>query len=145
MRTVVTLILRILGAGIFIYAGVLKVWSPAQFHVDILGYHMVPYRVAALMAVYLPWLEIFCGLCILFHRAYMGSLAILSGLSVVFIVALSSAWARGIDLSCGCFGASVGPTEYPQAIALDCALLLIFLFLAMQELRATSRDAQARR
>lgn len=97
-------ILAILVGAIFVYAGVLKVWDPVRFAGDIQNYHVLPWVLNLPLALYLPWLEIFCGLALIFRRWYSGALALLLGLLLVFIAASIAAKARGIDITCGCFG-----------------------------------------
>jgi uncharacterized membrane protein YphA (DoxX/SURF4 family) len=92
-------------AAVFLYAGGLKALDPAGFAIVIDKYRLLPYPVAAAIAVYLPWLEIVCGLGILWPRTRRGALALLLGLCLVFSGAIASAWIRGLDISCGCFGA----------------------------------------
>lgn len=47
----------------------------------------------------------------------------------VFIAAIASAWARGLQIDCGCFGGggevAAGQTAYASEIARDTALLLL--------------------
>jgi uncharacterized membrane protein YphA (DoxX/SURF4 family) len=57
-------IVDVIVAGIFIYAGVLKVLDPVQFAHDIDNYKILPWPISAALAFYLPWLEIFCGLAL---------------------------------------------------------------------------------
>jgi putative oxidoreductase len=38
---------------------------------------------------------------------YLGALLAVFGLGMLFAVAVGSAWLRGLDISCGCFGALV--------------------------------------
>ena len=99
-------ILRCLAGTVFVYAGALKVWNPDLFKEDILNYRLVPYQAAVAAALYLPWLEIACGLATIFRieRLYRGALFILSGLMILFVTAYLSTLLRGIDIECGCFG-----------------------------------------
>jgi len=54
-------------AGIFIYAGALKAIDPVQFASDIDNYKILPWPVSVALAFYLPWLEIFCALGVVFR------------------------------------------------------------------------------
>jgi hypothetical protein len=53
---------------------------------------------------------------------------------VVFLVGVGSAWARGLQIDCGCFGGggevAAGRTGYPGEVARDVGLLLVALALA---------------
>jgi energy-converting hydrogenase Eha subunit E len=79
-------------------------------------------------AFYLPWLEILCGLALITRRLYAGALAILLGLMLVFIGATISAKVRGIDITCGCFGAASQYLSFAGHLALD-AIILVGLVL----------------
>ena len=65
-----------------------------------------------LLALYLLWLEIFCGTALeVFQKSSQGALFILTALSLIFLAALISAKLRGLDIStCGCFGHSSMPS-----------------------------------
>jgi hypothetical protein len=120
-------------AGIFIYAGVLKIIEPVQFARDIDNYKILPWPAAVAFAFFIPWLEVFCGLAAIFRRLYRGSLLILTGLTTVFIVATVVAKARGLDISCGCFGHVSQGWSFGWHMVLDVGLLAalaILLFFA---------------
>src|SRR2546423_13669977 len=90
--------------GIFVYAGVIKALDPIRFASDIDNYKILPWAISVRLAFYLPWLEIFCGVALITRRLYAGGLLILTSLMVLFIGATITAKARGLDISCGCFG-----------------------------------------
>src|SRR5216110_3333490 len=71
--------------GIFIYAGAIKALDPVQFANDIDNYKTLPWFVSVRLAFYLPWLEIFCGLAVIFRFLYRGGLSVLTALIAVFI------------------------------------------------------------
>src|SRR5947208_15341266 len=124
--------------GIFVYAGVSKVLDPAQFANDIDNYKTLPWFVSVRLAFYLPWLEIFCGLAVISRFLYRGGLSILTGLIAVFIGATVAAKARGLDITCGCFGHASQHWSFPKHMAVDLALFaaLIALLLANRDRRA---------
>ncbi len=95
-------IIDLIVGGIFIYAGAIK-------------------------AFYLPWLEIFCGLALIFRFLYRGGLSILTALITVFIGVTIAAKLRGLDITCGCFGHASEHWSFPQHMAVD---LSIFIALA---------------
>ena len=74
-------------AGIFIYAGALKAIDPVELAHDIDNYKMLPWPISVALAFYLPWLEIFCALGLVFRFLYRGALSILSASIVVFTLA----------------------------------------------------------
>lgn len=110
---------RIVLAGLFVYAGTIKLLQPDTFLADVESYRMMPYSLAWIVVFYLPPLEILCGLGLLWSKIRMPSAIILIGLMLVFIVAISAAWARGLDISCGCFGTTEGETNYLWLIIRD--------------------------
>lgn len=122
------LLVRVVVAGLFIYAGAIKLLQPNTFLSDIESYRMMPYSLAWLVAFYLPPLEILCGLGLLWSKTRRASSAILIGLMLVFIVAIAAAWLRGLDISCGCFGSSEGETNYLWLIIRDLLITVALLF-----------------
>lgn len=128
MMVWVQIIVRLIVAGLFVYAGVIKVINPDTFLTDIESYRLVPYHLAWVVAFYLPPLEILCGLGLLWPKTRVSSTVILVGLMVVFVVAISVAWARGLDISCGCFGTSEGATNYPWLIIRDLLIIAGLIF-----------------
>ncbi|MBC8180223.1 DoxX family membrane protein [candidate division KSB1 bacterium] len=126
------LILSWLIAVTFIFAGVGKIINPEKFAVDIDNYRMLPYLFVTITAVVLPWLEVLCGLVLIFGKWKKGAALILLALSFIFFVAISSAMIRGLDISCGCFAVSseaikIGYTRLVEDVILFGAILLIYL------------------
>jgi len=130
--------LRVLMGGVYLVAGALKALDPAHFAADIDHYHLLPYFAVAPLALYLPWLEIICGLAVVAGASRRGALVILFALTVLFIAAIASAWMRGLDIHCGCFGAaSQGPLAYD--LAFDLVLFGGLVWLLRTEGRPASR------
>ena len=116
-------------AGIFIYAGALKAIDPVQFASDIDNYKIVPWPVCVALAFYLPWLEIFCALGLVFRFFYRGALSILSASIVVFTLATIAAKVRGLDITCGCFGHASQNWNFPAHLITNLAILAVLLLL----------------
>ena len=119
--------------GIFVYAGVSKVLDPAQFANDIDNYKTLPWFISVRLAFYLPWLEIFCGLALVFRFLYRGGLSILTALIVVFIGATVAAKVRGLDITCGCFGHASQHWSFPQHMAIDLILFVALVIALIRE------------
>ena len=124
-------------AGIFIYAGALKAFDPVQFASDIDNYKIVPWPVSVALAFYLPWLEIFCAIGLVFRFLYRGALSILSASIVIFTLATIAAKVRGLDITCGCFGHASQHWSFPSHLVTNLAILAALLALLF---RATSRN-----
>jgi hypothetical protein len=118
--------------ALFIYAGVLKALDPVRFAMDIDNYKILPWSIAVGLAFYLPWLEILCGCALIFRRLYRGGLSILLLSVLVFIAATIAAKARGLDITCGCFGHASQHWSFPQHMAIDLIILagLVALWFA---------------
>jgi len=116
-------------AAIFIYAGALKAFDPVQFASDIDNYKILPWPVSVALAFYLPWLEIFCALGLVFRFLYRGALSILSVSIVVFTLATIAAKVRGLDITCGCFGHASQHWSFPSHLATNLAILAALLAL----------------
>ncbi len=132
-----TLIAVVVGA-LFVYAGAVKVLDPVGFAGDIENYKMMPWPIGVRLAFYLPWLEILCGLALITRFLYRGGVLILTALMAVFVVATIVAKARGLDISCGCFGHASKYLSFAWHLALDFVLLgaLLFLWRTPHESRA---------
>ncbi len=122
-------IVDLIVGGIFVYAGVVKVLDPVQFANDIDNYKTLPWFVSVRLAVYLPWLEIFCGLALIFRFLYRGGLLILNALILVFIGATIAAKMRGLDITCGCFGHASKNWNFSTHLVLDLLILLAAVVL----------------
>lgn len=140
-RTLLLRVLAILAGAAFIYAGVAKLVDPLRFASDIANYDIVPWSVAIRVAFYLPWLELICGLALVFQRLFAGALSLTIGLMLIFIGASAITKARGIDVSCGCFGSISGNLSFTWHLVLDFVLLAILIVLWFQARRPSFAPA----
>ena len=151
-------------AGLFIFAGLSKIFdldhvmadlqqlqfasalgdlrnlslaSPAEFANGIDNFKLLPWPVSVALAFYLPWLEIFCALGLVFRFLYRGALTLLIMLMVVFTLAITAAKVRGLDITCGCFGHASQHWSFPSHLATNLAILVGLLVLFF---KATSRS-----
>lgn len=116
-------IVDLIAGGLFVYAGTIKILDPVGFAIDIDNYKTVPWMIGVALAFYLPWLEIFCGLALIFRVFYRGGLSILTALLALFIIASVAAKTRGLDISCGCFGHPGKNLSFTWHLAIDLVLL----------------------
>jgi hypothetical protein len=130
--------------ALFVYAGLVKAWDPARFAGDIENYHILPWAVNVRLAFYLPWLEILCGLALIFRRLYSGAIALVFALMVVFIGATIAAKVRGLDISCGCFGHASDQLGFAWHMVLDLAILAALVALWWKRPNDQSPMAPAR-
>lgn len=115
---------RLILAGLFLWAGIRKAMEPALFLQDIESYELLPYRWAWLSSIWLPFLEITAAAALLTTRRWaQAGASVIGGMLLVFLAAILSAWARGLSLSCGCFGSSDEPANYPWLVVRDLLML----------------------
>ncbi|MEY2520304.1 MAG: hypothetical protein QOF24_2063 [Verrucomicrobiota bacterium] len=115
--------LAVIVGALFVYAGAVKVLDPIGFAGDIENYKALPWPIGVRLAFYLPWLEIICGLALITRCLDRGGVFVLTILMSVFIIATIIAKARGLDISCGCFGHATKSLSFAWHLALDFVLL----------------------
>jgi uncharacterized membrane protein YphA (DoxX/SURF4 family) len=115
--------LRWILGGVFILAGASKVFQPAQFATAVANYRLLPHELINLAAIMLPPIELAAGLLLIAGAWVRGSALVLTGLCGVFLFAIVSALARGLNIECGCFGTVGGRKVGLTSLALDLALL----------------------
>jgi uncharacterized membrane protein YphA (DoxX/SURF4 family) len=128
-----TLAARILLGVVLLLAGYIKAKSPAQAQMAVRAYKLLPISIANIFGLSLPWLEIGAGI-LLFVGIAVRYAALFGGLlMLLFVAAISQAWARGLSIDCGCFGGggqvAAGHTKYLQEIVRDLGLTLTAVFL----------------
>ena len=121
-KEIAIVLLRGVIGSVFIYAGVLKALDPVQFAADVDNFRLLPHALSCAVGVYLPWLEILAGAAMIFGIWRAGASVLLGGMLMIFFIALSSAWARGLDIRCGCFGLASNKSYYPLSLLIDAAL-----------------------
>jgi uncharacterized membrane protein YphA (DoxX/SURF4 family) len=124
-----SLVLRIIVGSIFFYTGFIKIHNPGEFALMIQNYQMVPVILTNLLAILIPWLEIYTGLFIFLGLFSRASALTLSFLTSIFVIALLSALFRGLDIDCGCYG-SGSEIDFSKILA-DIILLLFCLHLVV--------------
>jgi uncharacterized membrane protein YphA (DoxX/SURF4 family) len=117
-------------AAVFLIAGGLKVGDLAASGRAVNAYDLMSYDTAKIVGAVQPFLEIALGLLLLAGLAVRLSAAIAAVLLVVFIAGIASAWARGLQIDCGCFskgGELTGgrTAEYGLEILRDLGFLVL--------------------
>ena len=127
------LLSRLVLGGVLFAAGWLKIFTPAKSQMSVRAYEVLPISIANFLGIALPWLEVGFGILLILGIAARLSAIVGGGLMVVFIAAISQAWARGLSIDCGCFGGggTVDPSEtkYLSEILRDIGLALLALYL----------------
>jgi uncharacterized membrane protein YphA (DoxX/SURF4 family) len=100
----ISLFLRLSIGGIFLISGLAKIADPVRFLLTLREFRLLPNALESFLAIYLPWLEFLLGLSVLLGVLHRTSALMIAGLNAVFIIAIGSVIARGIEVDCGCFG-----------------------------------------
>lgn len=87
----------------FIYASMHKIADPAAFAKIVYGYGLFPGQWINLIAIILPFVELFAGLALVFGLWRRAATMIIVGMLLSFILAISINLARGYEFDCGCF------------------------------------------
>ena len=127
-RSVIALLCRVILGVILIYASIDKIVHPAEFAKAIGNYNVLPFGLENLLGIVLPILELLVGICLVLGIMLDGSAIITAGMMTVFIIALSQAMIRGIDINCGCFKVTVENGGHQVGIR---RIIEDFLFLGM--------------
>ena len=129
VRAFISVCGRLVGAGVFVYTGWHKALDPGQLQIDIQRYPVLTDGLAWAMAAYLPYLEILSAGALCFQRSFAAGRVVIGALLLLFIVALVSAWIRGLNIECGCFSSeAAGEPRYAWWITRDLALLALLFF-----------------
>lgn len=120
-----TLILRVILGVVFCYAAIDKIIHIDQFARAIYYYHFLPGSLVNLLAIFMPMVEMVAGICLIVGLWPRGAVTLIAIMLVMFLIALSSVVARGIDISCGCF--TVTNTGKSDVVALLWRDLLMLL------------------
>ena len=82
----------------------LKLWDPLAFADGIAAFHVFPGWAINPLAMCVPYFEIFTGIGIMSGRTRSAGALAACGLSVCFVMLYASALARGLEVTCACFG-----------------------------------------
>lgn len=136
---------RVVLGAVLVYAGATKAAGPSEeFAMVIANYRLLPPDMVLTVASFMPWAEVFLGWALVLGVFVPHAAAAAGGLFSVFLFALLSVLARGIQLpNCGCFGGDWHFTV-PQTLLLDSCLLAL-CWAAFRHGRSLSLDKWAER
>jgi protein-disulfide isomerase/uncharacterized membrane protein YphA (DoxX/SURF4 family) len=130
-RTWLGTAVRLALGAIWIWASISKLHSPRTFVQAVRAYDATPEWLSEAIAYGLPVLEFCLGVLLIIGIAVRVAAATSAVLFVVFLIGLIQAAARGLALSCGCFGGGGATlqTHYPLDILRDIGLLILAAYL----------------
>ena len=130
VRQVLYVTARLILGAVFIYASFDKIIHPAAFAEAVYNYQILPDDLINLSAVVLPWAELLLGIVLIAGFWMPGAVALSTLLLTIFMGAMVFNFARGLDISCGCF--STSPLEGSMTIwtiLRDAVFLLLAVYL----------------
>lgn len=131
---VLDLMLRLALGGLFLVAAAGKILDPVKFLGGISQYGLVSGWMLPFSAAAMPGVEILAGLGLVLNWKARANAILISGLLVVFMAAMGSAMARGLELDCSCFdllGAGSATVGWGTQLR-DLALLIPALWLSFR-------------
>jgi uncharacterized membrane protein YphA (DoxX/SURF4 family) len=109
----ILLALRFGMAAVFILAAIPKIGAPDLFAGNVHNYQLLPAWGVNVLAIVLPWLELFIGVGLALGIWSRACAATMMALLLVFTTAYVTARIRGLDIACGCF--EVGSEAKPAS------------------------------
>jgi uncharacterized membrane protein YphA (DoxX/SURF4 family) len=132
----VGLVARLVTGGVWVVAGALKFPDPAGSVRAVRAYDLLPEPVVPTVGHLLPAVEVVIGTALVLGLLTRGSALLATLLYAAFIIGIASAWARGLEIECGCFGGggtrAGASAAYPWDIARDVGLMVLALWLVVR-------------
>ena len=136
---------RLVVGGVWLAAGLLKVNDGAGSVRSVRAYDLLPESIVPAVGHALPAVEIVIGLALVVGVLTRAVAVVSAILQLAFIIGIASAWSRGLQIDCGCFGNggfdADATSKYPWEIARDTGLLLLSLWLVWRPRTRLSLDS----
>ena len=132
-----SILIRIALGAIFLFSAAPKIADPPAFAQMIWNYQVLPSFVINVLAMVLPWLELFAGIALITGVLRRGAALTVGGMLIVFIAAIAFNLVRGNPIDCGCFSLSAvqqSRDELLTGMKLDILRDLGILLMALQVL-----------
>jgi uncharacterized membrane protein YphA (DoxX/SURF4 family) len=138
------LVLRVCMGAWFVYSGGMKVFGSGldKFVVDIENYQLVNDQMAVVVAYFIPWLEIIAGLCFMLGVLRKGTWLAMLGMVLAFTFSVGSAWARGLNISCGCTGGTEKISYWLKAVEFTGYFAVLGCIAWYDFVKAPARNSQ---
>ena len=135
-------LIRIALGVTFVAAGTLKILDPARFASAVANYRLLPLEFINIFAIFLPWIELVAGMCVLLGIWLRPAALVLTVTTVIFILAVASALARGLNIECGCFGKIGGGKVGLQNLSINIILFTLAAALTVRTRDPAERDTE---
>ena len=133
------LLARLVLSATLLFAALPKIGDPVAFATSIEGFRLVGRQGSLWVALVLPWLELVVGMGLLIPQIRRGCGILIALLLLLFIGLHISAWMRGLDISCGCFGQGEEPANYLWLILRNVGLLIAMIAVLIHDGRNPKR------
>jgi uncharacterized membrane protein YphA (DoxX/SURF4 family) len=134
-------LIRLVLALVFVYAGAVKMQDVVVFAGHVAAYQILPYAMNYMVAATLPYVDFLAGILLLLNARIRPALVVVGGMTLIFMVALTSVWLRGLEIDCGCFDPG-GGQEVTAGVALmrDVGLMILVVLTWWLRSRETERN-----
>jgi len=123
-----SLIARLVVSWVFIYAAIGKITDPQTFAKEISNYAVMPTFSINIIALVLPWIELFSGILLATGVRIKANAFITGGLLLVFVILVLSAMFRGLNINCGCFSHRIVYVGWKKVLE-NSGLIVLCLYL----------------
>jgi uncharacterized membrane protein YphA (DoxX/SURF4 family) len=125
------LVARVAIAAVFVFAAVPKMLDPGAFAQAIDNYRLFPEWSVGMIAVVVPAVELTVAGALLLGIGARGGALVATLMLVGFTAVIVQAMTRGIDVECGCFGATTRADADWVAVARNALLLAGSILVAI--------------
>jgi uncharacterized membrane protein YphA (DoxX/SURF4 family) len=132
----VSVLVRLVVGGVWIAAGLLKLEDIDDSIRSVRNFQLLPEAMVPTVGRGLPIFEVLVGVFLVVGLAIRIGASLSALLQLAFIIGIASAWARGLQIECGCFGGSGSlvqdaSAKYPWEIARDVGLFVLSVLLVV--------------
>lgn len=121
-------VVRLLAGGVFLYTGFAKIQDVDETIRSVRNYQLLPEAIVPTVGSALPILELVLGGLLVAGLLTRFTAALTALASLAFFIGVASAWARGLQIECGCFGNggyTADPVPgYVRELVLNAAIML---------------------
>ena len=131
-----SVVARLVVGIVWIVAGYLKLQDIDDSIRSVRNFQILPEALVPTVGRGLPIFEVVLGALLVIGLGLRVSGTLSALLQLAFIIGIASAWARGLQIDCGCFGGSGSlvqdaSSKYPWEIARDSGLLVLSVLIAV--------------
>lgn len=136
---IVILSARLIVGFVFVSFGISKIADPSAFAKEVGNYDLMPLFSLNIIALTLPWIELVVGLMLIFGIRLKANAMLGNILLILFIFMVGIAWARGLDISCGCSSINPQKVGFPKILE-NSALLFLSILIYLNPIKKLTLD-----